>query len=185
MIKTLYLTLGIFGVWISHSLAEPFDRTFQGNGFELRVLTKEVEGKQRIEIQPTGFKANPHGVSFEAESPLSNVIFEDMSGDNIEEIVLIFTSVGSGSYGTAKAFSTNGGKSLTEIVIAEPDAKQLEGYMGHDEFQVMENTFVRRFPVYKPGDSNAAPSGGWRQFQYKLRAGEAAWQLKLDRVEEY
>jgi hypothetical protein len=29
------------------------------------------------------------------------------------------------------------------------------------------------------------PSGGVRQLQYKLKPGEANWQLKLDRVVEY
>jgi len=67
-------------------------------------------------------------------------------------------------------------------VIDEPKAEDLEGYMGHDEFEVVENTFVRRFPVYKSEDENAKPTGGWRQFQYKLRPGEAAWHLRLDRV---
>ena len=57
--------------------------------------------------------------------------------------------------------------------------------MGHDEFEVMENTFVRRFPVHKNGDPNATPTGGYRQFQYKLKPGEAAWQLKIDRVISY
>ena len=46
-------------------------------------------------------------------------------------------------------------------------------------------TLVRRFPVYKDGDSNAAPTGGVRQLQYKLKPSEANWQLKLDRVVEY
>lgn len=44
---------------------------------------------------------------------------------------------------------------------------------------------MRRFPVYKDGDKNAAPSGGMRQMQYKLNPGEANWQLKLDSVVEY
>ena len=57
--------------------------------------------------------------------------------------------------------------------------------MGHDDFAVVEGTLVRRFPVYKDGGSNAAPSGGVRQLQYKLKPGEANWQLKLDRVVEY
>ena len=66
-----------------------------------------------------------------------------------------------------------------------PSPKDLDGYMGHDDYEVMENTFVRRFPVYKKGDTNASPSGGFRQFQYKLKPGGAAWQMKIDRVESY
>jgi len=50
---------------------------------------------------------------------------------------------------------------------------------------VVESTFVQRFPLYKDGDSNSKPTGGMRQLQYKLVAGEAGWKLKLDKVVEY
>jgi hypothetical protein len=57
--------------------------------------------------------------------------------------------------------------------------------MGHDDFAVVERTLVRRFPVYKDSDTNATPSGGVRQMQYRLTRGEATWRLQLDRVVEY
>jgi hypothetical protein len=57
--------------------------------------------------------------------------------------------------------------------------------MGHDQFAVVENRLVRRFPVYRDGDTNAAPSGGVRQLQYQLQRGEAAWRLVVDRVTEF
>jgi hypothetical protein len=94
-------------------------------------------------------------------------------------------AAGSGSYGEVLAYSTNGKKSLTPIMIEAPSPKDIDGYMGHDAYEVMENTFVRRFPVYRKGDTNSSPSGGFRQFQYKLKPGEAAWQMKIDRVESY
>jgi len=50
--------------------------------------------------------------------------------------------------------------------------------MGHDQFAVVETTLMRRFPVYRPGDSNAKPTGGTRQISYELVAGEAGFQLK-------
>ena len=67
----------------------------------------------------------------------------------------------------------------------DEDPKLAEGYMGHDEFAVVENTLVRRFPLYRAGDSNAAPSGRTRQLQYRLAAGEAGWVLRLERVTEF
>jgi hypothetical protein len=45
-------------------------------------------------------------------------------------------------------------------------------------FQVVEDCLARRFPIYKPGDSNAKASGGLRQICYKLRAAEAGWLLR-------
>jgi hypothetical protein len=61
----------------------------------------------------------------------------------------------------------------------EDDKKNSVGYMGHDEFTVVENSFARRFPIYKKEDSNAKPTGGMRQLQYELVPGEATWILKL------
>ncbi len=58
-------------------------------------------------------------------------------------------SAGSGSYGTLVAYSVNKRKSLSEIflppVADNPEVSQ--GYMGHDEFDIVENTFVQRFPI--------------------------------------
>jgi hypothetical protein len=65
------------------------------------------------------------------------------------------------------------------------DPKASKGYMGHDEFRVVESTLVRRFPVYREGDANAKPTGGTRQIQYKLAAGEEGWVLRAARVVEY
>jgi hypothetical protein len=57
--------------------------------------------------------------------------------------------------------------------------------MGHDEFAVVERTLARRFPVYRDGDTNARPTGGMRQLQYRLMPGEAGWRLTLDKVIEW
>ena len=81
----------------------------------------------------------------------------------------------------------NNGKSMTPIYLPPitDDAKASKGYMGHDEFAVLENVLGRRFPVYKAGDMNTEPSGNIRQLQYKLVAGEAGWVLRLTDVNEY
>lgn len=60
-----------------------------------------------------------------------------------------------------------------------------EDYMGYDEKVVVENTFCQRFPIYKEGDSNANPTGGMRQIQYKLVDGENGRILKIDKVMEF
>jgi hypothetical protein len=57
--------------------------------------------------------------------------------------------------------------------------------MGHDTFSLVENTLVRRFPIYKKDDTNANPTGGTRQLEYKLRNGEASWLLKLVKITEF
>jgi len=166
-------------------LAAPFDQTLDGGGFSVRITSPNKPEKNTVTLQPDDLKSTNEKITVSTESPVTRAFLADMDGDNSPEVFIVLTSPGSGSYGDVLAYSTNGKKSLTPIVIEKPSEKDLTGYMGHDEFEVMENTFVRRFPVYKSGDTNAAPTGGYRQFQYKLKAGEAAWQLKIDRVESY
>ena len=65
------------------------------------------------------------------------------------------------------------------------DKANSKGYMGHDQFAVGEGALLRRFPLYHQTDSNSKPSGKTRQLQYKLKAGEAGWILRLDRTIDY
>jgi hypothetical protein len=62
--------------------------------------------------------------------------------------------------------------------MPELSGKLAQGYMGHDQFAVVETTLMRRFPIYRPGDTNAKPTGGTRQISYKLVAGEAGFLFK-------
>jgi len=67
----------------------------------------------------------------------------------------------------------------------EQSPEALAGYMGHDQFAVVENRLIRRFPIYQQDDTNAQATGGTRQLQYRLEPGEAGWILQVDRVVEY
>ncbi len=166
-------------------LAKPFDQTLDGGGFSVRIQSPNKPADNTVSLAPKGLKSSNTPITVPATAQITRAFLADMDGDNSPELFIVLTSPGSGSYGDVLAWSTNGKKSLTPIIIQKPATKDLAGYMGHDAFEVMENTFVRRFPVYKKGDANASPTGGWRQFQYKLKPGEAAWQMKIDRVESY
>ena len=136
---------------------------------------------------PSGLTIDNAPIVRSIEGQITRAEVADLNADGSPEVYIYIRSAGSGSYGTLVAFSANRRRSLSEIYLppVSDDAKAAQGYMGHDDFAVVEGTLVRRFPVYKDGDSNAAPSGGVRQLQYKLKPGEANWQLKLDRVVDY
>jgi predicted small lipoprotein YifL len=132
--------------------------------------------------------ARPDGQSLATSlTMVTEAEVSDIDAKGSPEIWVYVTSAGSGSYGFLAAYSANNKKSLSEIYLppVSQNAKAAKGYMGHDEFRVVENTFVQRFPLYREGDRNAAPSGAMRQLQYKLVPGEAGWVLKLDKVVEY
>jgi len=160
-----------------------FSKTLVWNKYEFRV---EVNGK-RLSIKPSGLEINNQENTHEIYGTISGVEIGDLNNDNYPEVLVYFTSVGSGSYGSIIAYSVNNGKSMSQIYLPDLSGnKQIsKGYMGHDEFAIVENTFVQRFPIYNPGDSNAEPTGGTRQIQYKLVDGEASRLFEVDEVVEY
>lgn len=141
---------------------------------QLRLKTAGLSNDQ------SELNAELDGVAYRAE-------VADLDSNGWPEVYVYVASAGSGSYGSLVALAVNNGKSATPIYLPplEQSPQATEGYMGHDSFAVVENRLVRRFPVYREGDTNAEPSGGTRQLQYRLEAGEAGWLLVVDRVVEY
>ena len=167
--------------------ATSFDRTLEYNGISFHVLTTGDGSIRTLQITPAGLEIDNAPVTREIDGAVTGAEVDDLNEDGSPEVYVYTNSAGSGSYGTLVAYATNNRKSMTGIY--EPPLDQTpgatEGYMGHDEFAVVETTLVRRFPVYAAGDTNAKPTGGTRQLQYKLEAGEAGWILRMDRMIEY
>ena len=165
----------------------PFDRTLALQGVTFHVTSTARGSINQLTITPSGLAIDNSPIIREVEGVVTEAEVSDIDTNGSPEIWVYVTSAGSGSYGSLVAYSANNKKSLSEIYLppVSQNAKAAKGYMGHDEFRVVENAFVQRFPLYREGDSNAAPSGGMRQLQYKLVPGEAGWVLKLDKVVEY
>ena len=181
----LVLALAVFA---SHSVnAAGFERSLELQGVRFHVTCPNEGSINTLKIQPTGLSRATKPIVVEIEGTVAGAEVADLNADGSPEIYVYITSAGSGSYGSLVAYAANRKKSLTPIMLPDllRDKRNSQGYMGHDEFTVGEGALLRRFPVYKPGDSNAKPSGGTRQLQYKLKAGEAGWKFLLDRVEHY
>ncbi|MDH5209746.1 MAG: PliI family lysozyme inhibitor of I-type lysozyme [Burkholderiaceae bacterium] len=165
----------------------PFDRTFEQQGIRFRVSSPNNSSINELKIVPSGLAGDNRPITRTIEGTITGVEVADLNVDGSPELYIYVTSAGSGSYGSLVAYSVNNRKSLSEIYLPPitDDKKASAGYMGHDEFAVVENVLARRFPVYRPGDTNARPSGGTRQVQYKLVRGEAGWILRADRVVEW
>lgn len=141
----------------------------------------------QLVITPSGLEIDNSVIKQEIDGSVTGAEIADLNADGSPEIYIYVHTAGSGSYGKLIAYSANNNKSLSGIYLPplEDDKENSQGYMGHDEFAVMGNTLVRQFPIYGEKDTNANPTGGTRQLQYKLVAGEATWQLKLDKSLSY
>ena len=115
---------------------------------------------------------------------IQKVELGDLNKDGHPEIFVFLTSHGSGSYGNVIAYSSNNGKSLSQIYVPEVSSQDTwsQGYMGHDSFQIYDRYMVREFPVYLDHDSNANPTGGQCRVTYKMVDGEAGRRMVVNRV---
>jgi len=138
-----------------------------------------------IAISSKDFEHNS-SEQYENQDPISNVFLDDVDDNGFDEIYIITTSQGSGSYGNVLAFASNRDKSISQIhfpAMLKEDIR-FQGYMGHDVFTIEDQKLVRLFPVYNQNDTNQNPTGGKRKLVYGLYPGEAAWQLIIERSEE-
>ncbi|MEB3326030.1 MAG: PliI family lysozyme inhibitor of I-type lysozyme [Cyanobacteriota bacterium] len=160
-------------------LAAPVQQVLQLQGVTFKVKAIGEGSQQTLQV-----KASEAGKAFPTinelvDGTVTGVRVDDLNSDGRPELFVFVTGAGSGSYGEVRAWTAGRrGAILLPIVMPELSGPFAEGYMGHDRFELVETTLARSFPIYKPGDSNARPTGGTRQVNYKLVAGEASWQLK-------
>lgn len=158
--------------------------TYPGSDISFEV---SVQNKQLI-IQPVGLSVSNDAFCHDITGyTVTNAEIGDLNLDGYPEVFVYLTSDGSGSYGKLIGYSVNNGKSASQVYLPEivENSKINGGYMGHNEMAIVENTFCQRFPIYKEGDTNAKPTGGVRQIQYKLVDGENGRILQVDKVLEF
>jgi hypothetical protein len=151
----------------------------QGTTFQIYSFINSYDKKLTIEFK--GLENGDQKVEHIITGSILNAEVEDLNSDGYPELCIYISEDGSGSYGSVIAYSSNNGKSMSQVYLPEiSENKDLSnGYMGHDEFTLVENYLVRRFPIYNEGDANSEPSGGHRQIQYKMVDGEASRIFKV------
>ncbi|NOR55871.1 MAG: DUF1311 domain-containing protein [Sulfurovum sp.] len=165
----------------SGSTSKGFDKVLKLQGITFHVQATNEGSLNQLTITPSGLFGTNNVIKQEIDGSVRGAEIADLNSDGSPEIYVYVSSAGSGSYGSLVAYSANNKKSLSGFYLAplSDDKKNSVGYMGHDEFAVVESSLARRFPIYKEGDANCCPKGGTRQLQYKLVQGEATWQLKM------
>lgn len=181
-VTLLLLTAGLGGhAWAGAG----FNQTLSLQGISFHVQATGEGSQQQLTITPKGGKRSIKPISQTVEGRVVGAEVADLNSNSLPEIYVYVQSAGSGSYGQLVAYSVVNGDQLSPIDLPELTGAPAKGYQGHDEFSVVEGCLVRRFPIYKPADSNARATGGLRQICYKLRNGEAGWILRPTSVLQF
>lgn len=166
---------------------QPFDQTLELLGIRFHVTSASDNGNRVLRIVPQGLEIDNSAITQSLTGNVVRAETADLNRDGSPEIYVFIRSSGPGMPGELIAYSANRKKSLSAVYLPDisENAKTAEGYQGEDEFAVVENALVRRFPIYDSADVNAGRTGKMRQVQYRLMAGEAGWVLRADGVTEY
>jgi len=184
MVRVCFL-LTVAGLFLTGTVAAggdgAFDKVLIQDGISFHVICANESSLNELKIIPAGLSRDNSSITIkEVDGIVTGAEAGDLNNDGSPEIYVYVTSVGSGSYGSLIAYAGNKNTLLSKIYLPELDrhAQYGEGYMGHDVFSLQGDRLARRFPIYRKGDVNAAPSGGTRELLYKLVPGEAGWILR-------
>jgi len=155
-----------------------FNRTLALQGIRFQVQSSGEGSQQHLTISSTGAKPPIKPIHQTVNGQVVGAQVADLNGNGTPEIYVFVQGAGSGSYGELVAYAASNSSELAPIYLQELTGATAQGYRGHDQFEVVEGCLVRRFPIYKPGDTNAKATGGERQICYKLKSGEASWILR-------
>jgi len=171
----------------SDTATASFARTLTLHGLTFDVACANASSTNELRIQARGLEIDNTAIVTSIDGIVTGAEVADLDADGSPEVYVFVQSAGSGSYGSLVAFAANKRKSLSGInlppVADHPEAGK--GYMGHDQFSMSPTQLVQRFPVYRDGDANAAPTGGTREVRYRLTPGEAGWQLRIEQVRSW
>lgn len=164
--------------------ATGFHRVLEFDGITFRVSCPNDSSINSLSLVPAGLEVDNALISRAIDGTVVGAEVGDLDANGSPEVYVYVRSAGSGSYGSLVAYAANRRKSLSNIDLPplSDNPRAGRGYMGHDEFSLAGRVLVRRFPVYAPGDTNAAPSGGTRRLEYSLVRGKDGWRLRLDRI---
>ena len=186
MRKSFFLILGVaivVAVFWHHLSAQPLRRelvTRTGKGLVITETHPNGLSLSDVRVVSRGFKHEFDEV-FHDVDPVTEAVITDLDEDGFDELYLVCTSAGSGSYGSILAFSSNRDLSLSMINFPEIEKgdDRFSGYMGHDRFTFAGHRMTRGFPIYRGSDGNNKPTGGTAEVYYELVPGEATRQLVI------
>lgn len=158
----------------------------QDIGFNVSAIEKG--GSNKLTVFAYGLDTGNYDETFDiGDSSVVDAEVNDLNSDGSPELLVYTQSNSPDKKGNVLAFSVNNKKSMSMVYFqpTSENKKIREGYRGNDQFTLVENKLVQKFPIYNASDELNNPTGGTRQVSYKLVEGEASRKLEVDTITKY
>ena len=161
--------------------ATPFDKNEVWQKISFHITSPNSPADNILRIVPAGLQIDNSPIEVNLAGVVTGTDVADLNSDRSPEVYIYVRQPGAANRLALVAFSANNRKSLSGVYLPELDEAKAagKGYCGDDQMMVIKGKFVRRFPLC---DDKGQETGKTRQIEYRLRPGEAGWQLKLDKV---
>ena len=178
--KYIFLLAGLAFLGKVHAQAvsfEKIDTTMKIGkyGFKVGCRNKEIKSNM-LSIRPMGYESPANqSMNMPVRGRVSAAMVDDLNSDGLADLILFIYTDSAAIHGTVYAMISVDDKNLMPTGLPDPalDGKINTGYKGHDVFSMLEGTVLLRFPIYKTGDKDDAPTGGTRTVQYSISKGES------------
>jgi hypothetical protein len=157
--------------------ATPFQRSLSLQAISFTIQATGEGSRQELTIRTEGTKLPVAPIRRTVEGRVVGAEVADLNGNGQPEIYIYVQGPGSDRHGELVAYALVDGTRLAPIAmeaLSGNKARGMDGFRGHDSFQVQEGCLIHRFPVYKATDTNARASGGERQICYELASDAPA-----------
>jgi hypothetical protein len=164
-----------------------FEKTLSLQGITFNVTAVNTGFRTELTIESEGLEVDNTPAVHSIQGWISGAETEDLNSDGSPELLIYIRSTEGGNLCRVIGYSVNAGKSMSQVSLPElmenPEASQ--GYIGYDEFAIVETSLVRRFPIFEWDGSTYEPTGKTRQIQYRLEEGEALRHFRIESITEF
>jgi hypothetical protein len=160
----------------------PFNKSVEWKKTVFSISSPQTASGNTVTITPTSLAAVNDPITIDVDGVVVSAEADDLDRDQSAEI-LIVTKNQSTNWSTGYLFSVNNGKSLGIVSMPDwkADATNIKDVTGNNDFAMVEGILVHRMPLTE----NGSPNGKWRQFQCKLKNGEASKVIVVDKKMEF
>jgi uncharacterized lipoprotein NlpE involved in copper resistance len=160
----------------------PFNKKLEWQKTGFTISSPQTATSNTVTVTPIGLAAVNDPITIDVDGVVVSADVDDLDLDRSAEILVVAKNE-STTWSTAYMFSVNNGKSLGVVSIPDwkADAANLKDVNGNNEFSLVEGLLVHRMPL----SENGKPNGMWRQFQCKLKNGEASKVIVVDKKMEF